>query len=90
MKYMKQLFNLIRQHRFYTAVCIVGTAITLAFVMVVVMVYDFRTADVAPEPLRSRTTAQAARSRAPMAAKTMARQDLAGSPSKPCSPLCRA
>ena len=55
MKYMKQLFNLIRQHRFYTAVCIVGTAITLAFVMVVVMVYDFRTADVAPEPLRSRT-----------------------------------
>ncbi len=52
---MRQLFNLFRQHRFYTTVCIAGTAVTLAFVMVVVMVYDFRTADVAPETLRSRT-----------------------------------
>lgn len=52
---MKQLFNLIRQHRFYTAVCVIGTAVTLAFVMVVVMVYDFRTANVAPETQRSRT-----------------------------------
>ena len=51
---MKQLMNLIGQHRFYAAACIVGTAVTLAFVMVVVMVYDFRTADVAPEPERSR------------------------------------
>lgn len=51
---MKQLFNLIRQHRFYTAVCVIGTAVTLAFVMVVVMVYDFRTADIAPETERSR------------------------------------
>ena len=48
---MKQLFNLIR---FYTAVCVIGTAVTLAFVMVVVMVYDFRTANVAPETRRSR------------------------------------
>ena len=51
---MRQLLNLIFQHRFYTAVCVVGTAVTLAFVMVVVMVYDLRTADVAPETLRSR------------------------------------
>lgn len=51
---MNQLINLFRQHRFYTAVCILGTALTMAFVMVVVMVYDFRTADVAPETLRSR------------------------------------
>lgn len=51
---MKQLLNLIFQHRFYTAVCVIGTAVTLAFVMVVVMVYDFRTADVAPETERSR------------------------------------
>ena len=35
---------LLNQHRFYTAVCVVGTAVTMAFVMVVVMVYDFRTA----------------------------------------------
>lgn len=52
---MKQLFNLIRQHRFYTAICVIGTAVTVAFVMVVVMVYDFRTANVAPETRRSRT-----------------------------------
>ena len=51
---MKQLFNLIIQHRFYAAACMVGTAVTLAFVMVVVMVYDLRTADVAPETERSR------------------------------------
>lgn len=52
---MKQLLNLFSQHRFYAAVCIVGTAVTLAFVMVVVMVYDFRTADIAPETVRSRS-----------------------------------
>ena len=51
---MKQLIHLIGQHRFYAAACMVGTAVTLAFVMVVVMVYDFRTADVAPETERSR------------------------------------
>ena len=51
---MRQLINLIGQHRFYAAVCVIGTAVTLAFVMVVVMVYDFRTADVAPEAERSR------------------------------------
>jgi len=32
----------------------VGTAVTIAFVMVVVMIYDFRTADIAPETDRSR------------------------------------
>lgn len=49
------ILSLLRQHRFYAAVCILGTAVTIAFVMVVVMVYDFRTADVAPETGRSRT-----------------------------------
>lgn len=50
---LRLLFNQLNQHRFYTAVCVVGTAVTMAFVMVVVMVYDFRTADVAPETRRS-------------------------------------
>ena len=40
-------FRLLGQHRFYTTVCVVGTAVTIAFIMVVVMVYDFRTANVA-------------------------------------------
>lgn len=34
---------------------LLGTAVTIAFVMVVVMVYDFRTANMAPETSRSRT-----------------------------------
>lgn len=51
---LRSLLNQLKQHRFYTAVCVVGTAVTIAFVMVVVMVYDFRTADVAPETRRSR------------------------------------
>ena len=51
---LRSFFRLLGQHRFYTAVCVVGTAVTIAFVMVVVMVYDFRTADVAPETRRSR------------------------------------
>ena len=49
----RSLLNQLKQHRFYTAVCVVGTAVTIAFVMVVVMVYDFRTADAAPETRRS-------------------------------------
>lgn len=52
---MKQLINLMSQHRFYAAVCIIGTAVTLAFVMVVVMVYNLYTADMAPEMWRSRS-----------------------------------
>lgn len=51
---LRLLLNQLNQHRFYTSVCVVGTAVTMAFVMVVVMVYDFRTADVAPETRRSR------------------------------------
>lgn len=50
---LRLLLNELNQHRFYTAVCVVGTAVTMAFVMVVMMVYDFRTADVAPETRRS-------------------------------------
>ena len=34
---LRLLFNQLNQHRFYTAVCVVGTAVTMAFVMVVVM-----------------------------------------------------
>lgn len=50
---MKQLFiqtlNQIRQNRFFAVVSITATAFTIAFAMVVVMIYDFRTADIAPE-----------------------------------------
>lgn len=50
----RSFFRVLDQHRFYTAVCVAGTAVTIAFIMVVVMVYDFRTANVAPETRRSR------------------------------------
>lgn len=50
----RSFFRVLDQHRFYTAVCVAGTAVTIAFIMVVVMVYDFRTANVAPETCRSR------------------------------------
>ena len=51
---LRSYFRLLAQHRFYTAVCVAGTAVTIAFTMVVVMVYDFRTADIAPETRRDR------------------------------------
>lgn len=55
---MKQLFiqtiHLIRQNPFHAIISITGTALTIAFVMVVVMIYDFRTADIAPEMSRNR------------------------------------
>lgn len=51
---LRSFFRLLAQHRFYAAVCVAGTAVTIAFTMVVVMVYDFRTADIAPETRRDR------------------------------------
>lgn len=50
---LSQAFNLIRQNPFYSTISIIGTAVTIAFVMVVVMIYDFRTMDMAPESDRS-------------------------------------
>lgn len=48
-----QVLNLIRQNPFYSTISIIGTAVTIAFVMVVVMIYDFRTMNMAPESDRS-------------------------------------
>ncbi|MCD7923824.1 MAG: ABC transporter permease [Bacteroides sp.] len=50
---LSQALNLMRQNPFHTVISIVGTAVTIAFVMVVVMIYDFRTADMAPESDRT-------------------------------------
>lgn len=49
-----QAVRLIKQNPFYSLVAIVGTAVTIAFVMVVIMIYEFRSADMAPETDRSR------------------------------------
>ena len=53
-KLILQAIHLLRQNPFYSLVAIIGTAVTIAFVMVVVMIYEFRAADIAPEADRSR------------------------------------
>ena len=53
-KLIIQAVHLIKQNPFYSLISIVGTAVTIAFVMVVIMMYKFRSADIAPESDRSR------------------------------------
>lgn len=50
----KQAFVLIRQNRFFSVISILGTALSITFVMVVYMAYDLNTADIAPEVHRDR------------------------------------
>lgn len=52
-QFLQQTLQVMRQNTFHTMVCMTGTAVTIALVMVVVMVYDFRTADIAPESDRT-------------------------------------
>ncbi len=49
-----QTIHLMRQNPLHTVINVVGTAVTIAFVMVVVMMYDFRTVNMAPENDRDR------------------------------------
>lgn len=51
---MKQIIALIRQNPFFSVVSIIGTAVSITFVMVVYMVYDIQTANIAPESHRDR------------------------------------
>ena len=51
---IQQAIHLLRQNPFYSLVVILGTAVTIAFVMVVVMIYEFRAGNIAPETDRSR------------------------------------
>lgn len=50
----KQAWNLIRRSPMQSLIVIIGTAVTIAFVMVVVMNYHLRVADSGPEPDRDR------------------------------------
>ncbi len=50
---LTQALHLMRQNPFHTVISIMGTAVTIAFIMAVVMIYDFRTADISPENSRS-------------------------------------
>ncbi|MBD9092384.1 MAG: FtsX-like permease family protein [Bacteroides oleiciplenus] len=50
----RQAFSLLRQNPFFSTVSIIGTAVSIAFVMVVYMVYDIQTANIRPESHRDR------------------------------------
>ena len=51
---IRQAFSLLRQNPFFSTVSIIGTAVSIAFVMVVYMVYDIQTANIRPESHRDR------------------------------------
>lgn len=51
---MKQIIALIRQNLFFSIVSIIGTAVSITFVMAIYMVYDIQTANIAPESHRDR------------------------------------
>jgi putative ABC transport system permease protein len=52
--YIKQAVQLMKQNRFYTAVYILGTALSISLVMVIAIVYHIKTANIKPEVNRSR------------------------------------
>ena len=52
--YLKQSLQMLKQNKFFSIISIVGTALTIAFVMVIYMVYDIRTDNVSPENNRDR------------------------------------
>jgi putative ABC transport system permease protein len=43
---IRQSFTLLRQNPFFSVVSIIGTAVSIAFAMVVYMVYDIQTANI--------------------------------------------
>ena len=49
---IRQAFTLLRQNPFFSVVSIIGTAVSIAFAMVVYMVYDIQTANICPESHR--------------------------------------
>ncbi|HHV04262.1 MAG: ABC transporter permease [Bacteroidales bacterium] len=54
-QYFKQIVHLWKNNPLFSAISVLATALTIAFVMTLYMVYTFRTADMAPEINRSRT-----------------------------------
>lgn len=48
-QYIRQALKMLGQNKFFSIVSIVGTALTIAFVMVIFMMYNIRTANVSPE-----------------------------------------
>ena len=55
MRYFRQALALIREEKLYSAMYIAGTALAVAFVMLIAEVYYVKVADIAPESRRSTT-----------------------------------
>ena len=52
--YFRQAMQMLRQHKFFSIVYITGTGLAITMVMVLAILYYFRTADIAPETNRDR------------------------------------
>ena len=55
MRYFKQALALMREEKLFSGIYILGTALAIAFTMVIAVVYYAKLADIAPEVNRSRT-----------------------------------
>ena len=55
MRYFRQALALMREERLFSGIYIVGTALAIAFTMVIAVVYYAKLADIAPEVNRNRT-----------------------------------
>lgn len=54
-QYIKQSFTLLRQNRLLSVIAIIGTALAIAMIMCIVLVYQVKTANYEPEVNRDRT-----------------------------------
>ena len=55
MRYLRQALAMMREEKLYSAMYICGTALAIAFTMLIAEVYYIKTADIAPEVNRSKT-----------------------------------
>ena len=55
MRYLRQALALMREEKLFSGIYIAGTALAIAFTMVIAVVYYAKLADIAPEVNRSRT-----------------------------------
>ena len=55
MRYFRQALAMMREERLYSAMYIAGTALAVAFVMLIAEVDNVNVADIAPEVTRSET-----------------------------------
>ena len=55
MRYLRQALAMMREEKLFSSIYILGTALAIAFTMVMAVVYYAKLADIAPEVNRSRT-----------------------------------